>query len=199
VAPDRTDGPLGEDERRHLPRALAQLVERDRDRSYELLAIGASEPVWAEIRRASPQGLRTRLIGRFNVNVEVSTPSDVRSRVEPLLRAADAEHETRLLQLIDEVGIRGLQACVDLAFQRRLAALVISAEVEHPGMVCRECGWGGLASGRCPVDGTPLWPEDNIVEWAIRRATAQDADVLALRHHPDTLDDYDGIAVLPRF
>lgn len=198
-APERSDGPLAEDERRHVRRAVEELVERDRRQGYELVAIGATEPVWAEARRAMPDGLRTRLAGRFSVNVEEASAAEVRLRVEPLLLETASEQERRTLALLDEAGVKGLGPSLELAFERRISALVITPELEHPGVLCQLCGWPGLVPGACPIDGAALWPEDNIVDWAIRRALAQDAEALALHHHPDGLAAYDGIGAIPRF
>jgi hypothetical protein len=119
-APGRQDGPLGVDERRHVRRAIEELVKLDRERGYELVVVGASEPVWAEIRRATPPGLLARLAGRFNADVEEASPGEIRSRSEPLLEAADAERERRRLELLDQQGAKGLKDTLELVFQRRV-------------------------------------------------------------------------------
>ena len=65
---------------------------------------------------------------------------------------------------------------------------------------CPACGWiTAEAHGRCPADGEPLEPLDDVSEAAIELALQQSADVLPVRHRLEELEAHGGIAALLRF
>ena len=144
-----------------------------------------------------PQHVAERVLGRFDVDADGASPQEVRERVEPLLQREETHRERDALA--GRPNTRGLADTLPALYERRVQTLLLEPGLEHPGAVCPKCRWAvAEEGGTCPVDGTPLDPHPNLVEWAVEFAVEGDADVIVLRHHND-LADSDGIGAALRF
>jgi peptide subunit release factor 1 (eRF1) len=93
----------------------------------------------------------------------------------------------------------GLEEVLDCLNEQRVETLLLDATFESAGAHCPSCGWlTARDSGACPADGTELQPCGDVVEPAIHRTLAQDADVIRLRDRPE-MKLHRGIAALLRF
>jgi hypothetical protein len=197
-APDRDDGPVDRDERRHLERALGMLAEHDGPGRYDAIAVGAAPRLWAAVEDRLPRALRERVLGRLDIDADESRPAEVRARVEPLLRDAARERDRRLVALLSgQRAARGLWPSLKALQERRVQTLILAPGPQHPGAACPRCGWASARAGSCPLDGTPLEAEPDLVELAIAEAIVQAADIVALRD-PHELGG-DGLAVILRY
>jgi hypothetical protein len=195
-APDRTDAPLPEDELAHVRRTVDLLSARARERGYERIAVGADERIWREIFRRLPGDVLDRVIGRFDTDADEASPSEVRARVEPLLRAADAEARQAALAKLPRQGVCGLDATLDALHEWRVRALLLHQGLEHAGAVCPRCGRAARGAGCCPLDGAPMEPEPHLIDWAVARAIDQDAQILPVQ---EGLERCEGVAGLLRY
>lgn len=195
-APDHTDAPIPEDALAHVRRTVELLSERARARGYDQIAIATDERIWREIVRRLPGDVLDRVIGRFDIDADEASAVEVRTRAEPLLRAAAAERQQSALAQLPEQGACGLQPTLASLHERRVRVLLLREGLEHAGAECPHCGRAEAAPGRCELDGTPMDPEPNVIDWAVRRAIDQEAAILALH---DGLERCKGIGALLRF
>jgi peptide subunit release factor 1 (eRF1) len=195
----RYERPVGMEELEFLRGVAGLLRDADAREGFTRIVVGASERHVGEFRRMLDPHLADRIIGRFDAGADWEAPQELREKIEPLLRADDTRREADLLERAARSGVRGLTDTLPALYERRVATLLLEPGVQHAGVVCPRCGWAAADErGDCPVDGEPMVPEANIVEWAIRMAVVQDAESLPVRHHND-LVEHDGIAAALRF
>lgn len=195
-APERTHAPLPEDELAHVRRVVELVAERARQRRYERIAVGTDERIWHEIRRRLPGDVRDRVVGHFAVDADEASITEVRARVEPLLRAAEQEARKAAIERLGERGACGFDAALGALHERRAGTLLLHSGLGRPGWICPRCGRATTTSGPCPLDAAPTEPDPDIVDWAVSRAIDQDAEILTFA---EGLERCAGIAVLLRF
>ena len=110
----------------------------------------------------------------------------------------ETHREAQALARAAHPGVRGLAATLPALYERRVDTLLVEPGRVHAGFVCPNDQWASVDPGDCPVDGEPMKPVVNLVEWAIARAVEQDATVLPVRRHND-LAEYDGIGAAVRY
>jgi peptide subunit release factor 1 (eRF1) len=184
-----------------------------------------AEVVFLQMKRKLPQGvivggpqetvtdfeatlhpyLRERLAGRIEIDVENSSPEDVRRATAARVEAARAERDDKALaRLAEGFGTNGRAASgladvLAAVHEQRVETLLVDHGFRAPGVVCPQCGWlGGEEFSECQADGTPVERREDIVEAAIERATTQNADVHVLRDRPE-LASHGHVAAILRF
>jgi peptide subunit release factor 1 (eRF1) len=188
---------IGQEEAAFLRGAAEMLRERDDAQRYEKVFVGTTQHMYTEFTPLLSQQLAERVLGRFDIDADGASPTEVREKVEPLLQREETHHERAALD--ERPNTRGLADTLPALYERRVKTLLLEPGLEHPGAVCPQCRWAiAEESGTCPVDGTPMEPHPNLVEWAVEFAVEGDAEVLVLRHHND-LEDADGIGAALRF
>jgi hypothetical protein len=194
---------------RHIRRVCELVARRFGRRVLDGVLLGAPDETIGRLQDELPSGMRERVVGRVEVDVEAASAEDV-------LRAAGGEmeriHREREDEALDRLreGLSGgpRPAAARIADvlvalnERRVETLVIAAGTTAGGRECPQCGWLGVAGETCPADGTPTIARADIVGPAIQRALMQSADVRVLaRRGADAgpLDTYGGIGAVLRF
>jgi peptide subunit release factor 1 (eRF1) len=169
------------------------------------ILIGAPQELAGDFEGALHPYLKERLAGRIDIDVENSTPDDVRrcaaERIEKVARKREDEALARLAEEFARGGRAASQLGDVLAalHEQRVEVLLVDRGFSAPGVVCPQCGWlGGAGFSECQADGTPVERRDDIVEAAIERAITQSADVHILRDRPE-LASHGHIAAVLRF
>jgi len=66
--------------------------------------------------------------------------------------------------------------------------LLLAHGFTAPGFACPRCGYLGASEAPCPADGAAPEKREDIVEGAVELALAQSAEVLIVRHQPQSGD-----------
>jgi peptide chain release factor subunit 1 len=176
---------------RHVARVLHDLL---RIAPYQRLLIACTEPLWPRVlERLSPDVRALLDSERLSLDVGDAGIEDVIAAVRPVLQAEQRAHEDTVLARLREHYAReddtraavGLQAVLSALVERRVEALLYDDRLSAAGVMCPRCGWLGTDGERCPVDDGPLEPRENIIEDALRAATAQSAEILPLHDRPE--------------
>jgi peptide chain release factor subunit 1 len=150
--------------------------------------------------------LRQRLAGRLDLDVEHTSPEDVRravaARIEEVGRARDDAAVARLVEAFAGGPGRaasGLAEVVAAVHEQRVETLLVEAGFSASGVRCPSCGWlGADTPAACPADGSATQSVDDLVEAAVERAVRQSADVRVLRDRAE-LASHGRIAAVLRF
>jgi len=159
----------------HLGHALATLFARFKRRPFDHLVVGAPDELVAEVEERLHPYLRGRLAGRVGIDVENSSPADVRAAaaavVERHVAGVEREALDRMAQGIGrgDRGVSGPDAVMEALEQARVEILLLAPDFDAPEL-------------------------DDALEKAIR----QSAQVLVVRHHDD-LVMHAGIGAVLRF
>lgn len=189
---------------RHVARILHDLL---RIAPYQRLLIACAKPLWPRVlERLSPDVRALLDDERLSLEVGDAGLDDVLAAARPVLQADQRAREDAALARLREHHARehdaraavGLQAVLAALVERRVEALLYEAGLSAAGVLCPRCGWLGADGERCPVDDGPLEPRENVIEDALRAATAQSAEILPLRERPE-LGSLGEIAATLRF
>jgi peptide chain release factor subunit 1 len=188
----------------HLKHTAELAFERLRDNLPVGLLLSAPQELVGEVEAALHPYLRERVAGRVDLDVGVASPDDVAAAAADRIRKVTREHEDAALARLQESLAKGGRAAAGLdgvlraLVEQRVEVLLVDARLKSPGVRCPACGWLGTREERCPADDTPTVEVANIVELAVARAVAQDAEVRVLSDRPE-LGPHEGIAALLRF
>lgn len=190
---------------RHVERLARVLSQGAKAAPFEHLLVGGPEDAYNELVDKLDHPLRERLRGRVEVDVDDTTADEVRRAALPPMQEHERVRQDELLRRLDEGLGRGERAAAGLddvlgcLSEQRVETLLLDAGFAAPGAECPKCGWIGVRpEGDCPMDGTPLDHSDDIVDVAVDRAFAQDAQVVTLRDRPEIVH-HGSIAALLRF
>jgi peptide chain release factor subunit 1 len=195
---------IQEDVDDHLRRAADALFRHLRRRPVEHLLIATPGELLGSLESKLHPEVLARVVGRIDVDVEHSSPDDVRLAAADALESQRRRREREALDRLaagvgaDGRAAAGLEDVLAALYERRVAALLYEEGLRRPGGVCPACGWMTASVERCPVDGTQTGRRDNVVEPAVEAALAQSAEVIVVRHHPD-LGPFEGIGAVLRF
>jgi peptide chain release factor subunit 1 len=199
----------------HHVRRVGELAgRRFGRRALDGVLLGAPEEMLGRLEASLPNGLRTRIAGRVEVDVDTASPESVLASAGHVLQRIHREHEDEALDRLRE-GLSGgpRPAAARIADvlvalnERRVETLVIAAGTTATGRECPQCGWLGVAGDVCPADGSATAARDDIIGPAVQRALMQSADVRVLRRREadgepavaGPLDLYGGIGAVLRF
>jgi peptide subunit release factor 1 (eRF1) len=149
--------------------------------------------------------LRERLAGRIDIDVENTSPEDVRRTAAERIAVVAREREDKALGRLAELfgsngrAASGLPDVLTAVHEQRIETLLVDRGYTAPGVCCPQCGFlGGEDISECPADGTPTERRENVVEAAIERAIRQSANVHVIRDRPE-LASHGHIAAILRF
>jgi peptide subunit release factor 1 (eRF1) len=149
--------------------------------------------------------LRERLAGRIDIDVENTSPEDVRRTAAERIAAVARERQDKALERLAELfgsngrAASGLADVLAAVHEQRVEVLLVDRGFTAPGVCCPQCGFlGGEGVAECPADGTPTERRDDVVEAAIERTIRQSADVHVLRDRPE-LASHGHVAAILRF
>ena len=112
----------------------------------------------------------------------------------------EREHEARLLERLGERGVAGIDAVVEALNERRVEVLLLDEQFSGvAGAQCMECGLLATQGRVCPADGAEMIQLDELTDAAIELAVQQSAEILAVHHNREALDQHGGAAALLRF
>lgn len=169
--------------RDHVKHACAQLRELHDRTGFDRLIIGGEEDVVPFVDQSLTSELSRLVIGRLgkdHVGAELGTIAAAATRI------ARADQERRDRELIDRLGERlgrnelGAVGVGDVLLalnERAVDTLLVSSDLQADGARCPGCGWLAEWEGECPVDGTRLRVEPDLVEAMIGSGFAQSATV----------------------
>jgi peptide subunit release factor 1 (eRF1) len=191
----------------HLKHAADVFFRRFRRSPFDRILTGGPEEIVGDFEQTLHPYLRERLAGRVKIDVENTTPDQVRSAAAPVIDKVDTQREREALdRLLEGVntggrGRAGLEPTIEALNERRVEILLLGENFEAAGVWCRQCGWVGVDRSltECPADGTELTQRDDITENAVELAITQSAEVLRVRHHGDELEPMGSIGAVLRF
>jgi peptide subunit release factor 1 (eRF1) len=191
----------------HLERAAEVAFRRFKRSPFDCVLIGGPEETVAEFEGILHPYLRERVAGRVKVDVENTTPDQIRDAVAPAIAEIDERREREALDRLEEGvetggrGAAGLDDTIAALNERRVETLLLSDRFDAAGVLCRQCGWlgGDVTLSECPVDGGQLEQRDDIAENAVELAILQSASVLRVRHHGERLESRGSIGAVLRF
>jgi peptide chain release factor subunit 1 len=189
----------------HLKHVAEVVFLRMKSNMPEGVLVGGPQETLSDFESTLHPYLRERLAGRIDVDVENTSPEDVRrtaaERIDAFARDREDKALSRLAELFGSNGraASGLADVLTAVHEQRVEALLVDRGYTAPGVCCPQCGFlGGEGISECPADGTPVERRDDVVEAAIGRAIKQSADVHVLRDRPE-LASHGHIAAILRF
>lgn len=159
----------------HLGEALDTLFRRFKRRPFDHLVVGAPDELVGEVEQKLHPYLRDRLAGRLHLDVENSTPEQVKAAAAEVVDAhvAGVEREAldRLKQGIGrgDRGVSGPAAVIEALEQARVDTLLLAEDFDAPEL-----------------------------DEAVEKAITQSARIIVVRHHDD-LVPHAGIGAVLRF
>jgi peptide subunit release factor 1 (eRF1) len=198
---------VDQEARWHLQRAAEVAFRRWKRSPFECILLGGPEETVNEFEGILHPYLRERVAGHFRVDVENTSPDQIRAAAAPLIEKIDERREGEALDRLEEGvgtggrGSAGLEPTIAALNERRVEILLLGDNFDAAGVYCRGCGWVGtdLELTECPADGGPLEKRDDIAENAVELAILQSAQVLRVRHHADRLEAHGSIGAVLRF
>ncbi|MBF6621321.1 MAG: hypothetical protein ITG02_13970 [Patulibacter sp.] len=190
------------DHLRHVAEDLFRMHERE---PFDHLLLAGPVEATSEMEHRLHTDLGRILCGRFEIDVQSSTPEQVRTAAMAFVERQRDETESGLLgELADGRGtgrgVAGLAPVVEALVQARVRTLLLTPRHDRLRDVrcCPSCDWlGADGATACPVDGTELRSVE-AAELVTTRALTQDADVVVFRE-PEPLEPHEGIAAILRF
>lgn len=190
----------------HLRRAADVAFAHLKDALPAGILVGAPQELAGDFEAQLHPYLRERLAGRLEIDVENSTPEDVRRAAAPRIgQATVAAQDAALERLAAGFAVSsrraasGLTAVLAAVHEQRVEILLVDAGFTARGVSCPTCGWlGGAGVITCPADGSAVERRADVVEAAVERALTQAAAVHVLRDRPE-LASHGHVAAVLRF
>jgi peptide chain release factor subunit 1 len=164
-----------QEKQNHLGHALDTLFARFKRHPFDHLLVGAPEEMLGEVRDKLHPYLRERVAGKLHVDVENSSPDEIRAAaaaiVDQHVSATEREALDRMHQGIGrgDRGVSGVAPTMEALEQARVEILLLAEDFDAPEL-----------------------------DEALEKAITQSARVLVVRHHED-LVMHGGIGAVLRF
>ena len=192
----------------HLRNVAEAAFARFKRAPYDHILLGGPADTLSDFESKLHAYLHERVAGRIEIDVENTTPDDVRRLAAG--KIAEFEHglEREALDRLQEGvsrggrGAAGLDNVLAALNERRVETLLIAQGLTAGGCTCPQCGWvGAVESGTCPADGSELDCRDNIIESAFELAFEQSAAVLVVgdEDHARELQSHGDVGAVLRF
>jgi peptide chain release factor subunit 1 len=123
----------------HLSRAAGAVYQEFEERPFDRLIVGCSDELWPETRDALHSYLRERLRGRIELDVERSTPDEVRRGIAPLVAANERSREREAVERLAAGlgqggnGAAGLDEVVTAHNEHQVALLMLGRDARLSG------------------------------------------------------------------
>ncbi|MET0835926.1 MAG: Vms1/Ankzf1 family peptidyl-tRNA hydrolase [Thermoleophilaceae bacterium] len=185
----------------HLKHTGEALLRHFKSRPFQRLLLGGPNEVIKDFEGKLHGYLRDRVAGRIGIHVDGATPQRVLDAAAPVFEKVEREHEAGLLERLGERGVAGIEDVVAALNERRVEVLLLDEQFAGvAGAQCTECGMLVTEDGgSCPADGAAMSELDDLTDAAIELAVHQSAELVAVRHDREALDNYGGAAALLRF
>jgi peptide chain release factor subunit 1 len=171
----------------HVKHAVEAAERLWMQEGFQWLLIGGTEEPLAELRRLLPKALHERLAGEIDVSMKDNGDA-ILARVLAVEQATERRVEAeRVAALFDAAlghgpGVLGLEGTLEAIVERRVQILVMEEDFRQPGFECPHCQYlVAVLTAHCPLCGTALDPQLDIVERAVERAIDQRATIEVLR------------------
>jgi len=192
---------------RHAKSVAARAEVLWREQGFHWLVIGGTEEALGELYNQLPRALHERLAAGLHMSPQVDTAKMLES-----VLFIEREHEGRVeLQRVEELittaqkggaAVLGLETTLLAVVEERVQMLIVEEEYRPAGWVCPNCHFmGATEQETCPLCGSMLHPEPDVVELALERVLDQDGDIEILRSEEPrrALEQYGRIGALLRY
>jgi peptide chain release factor subunit 1 len=184
----------------HLKNTGEALLRHFKIRPFQRLLLGGPKELVTDFEGKLHGYLKDRVAGHIGVDVDAATPESVLEAARPVFDQVEREHEARMLERVGERGVAGIDAVVEALNERRVEVLLLDEQFSGvAGAQCAECGLLATQGSTCPADGAEMIQLDELTDAAIELAVQQSAEILAVHHDREALDQYGGAAALLRF
>jgi len=168
------------------------------------ILIGGTDENVAVLRGLLPRHWQSLVMGTFTMAMTASH-TDVLTKALQLGKAAELEHEARLVDEITNLSAKGGAAVVGVektleAIHRdQVKRMVVLPNLRSRGYICDACGRLTVhPSETCPACGAKLGPTSDVVEFAVSGVLRNGGDVQVIHDNP-ALEKAGGIGALLRF
>jgi peptide chain release factor subunit 1 len=184
----------------HLKKTGEALLRHFKIRPFQRLLLGGPKEVVTDFEGKLHGYLKDRVAGHIGVDVDAATPESVLEAARPVFDEVEREHEARMLERAGERGVAGIDAVVEALNERRVEVLLLDEQFSGvAGAQCLECGLLATEGSTCPADGAEMIQLEELTDAAIELAVQQSAEVLAVHHDREALDQHGGAVALLRF
>ncbi|HEV1998603.1 MAG TPA: hypothetical protein VGR61_10795 [Candidatus Dormibacteraeota bacterium] len=176
------EGAVDNDTEQHVKKTAMRLHEIHRARPLEALVLACTEELMPVVERRLDAATQPLLLGRIPWDPQQDDPVDLAHAAKPLIRERERRQEEALLERLQQqvgsdAGAVGFDAVLDALNRKAVETLLLDPGVEAAGAVCGACGWLARRPGDCPACGQLMTQQQDLVEYMLRRALEQAADV----------------------
>jgi len=174
---------------KHFKYVAQMLKDYCRGEKVNWLVLGGTDENVTEFSHHLPTGLREKLAGTVNIDLERVKPSLVAESSLGVLEKTRAERQKKLVQEFSDklpVGYAadGLRATLDALKNGQVRVLFVEDGFSQPGFLCPDTGEYLIDPGdKCPGGSEPV-PVADLVERAIEEAFGQGAEVEVIQDEP---------------
>ncbi|HEY3050127.1 MAG TPA: Vms1/Ankzf1 family peptidyl-tRNA hydrolase [Gaiellaceae bacterium] len=187
----------------HLREVAEELDRRVRRMHAPKVIVVSSEETRAEFEELVSSETKSAVVGWTSAEAHAS-PRELLELTSPILEAARAREEAKLLERWREESGRGGRAAsgwaetLEAASDARVDVLLYEEGEDHEAWQCPACGRLSASGGRCPLDGTETDRRDDGLDLAVHQTVAHGGTVWAVTAHRD-LGPTEGIGALLRY
>jgi peptide chain release factor subunit 1 len=185
----------------HLKAVADELDRRKRGGAPRIVLVGTEEMKSDFVETLSKE-TQQAIVGWTTADAHAG-PAQLLDAAMPLLEKARAEEETELVEAWKEAAGKGGRAAsgwaetLEAASDAAVETLLVQDGAEQPAYECPKCGRAQLEGGDCPLDSTPMEPDEGL-DLAVRLTLAMGGSVVPLNQRRD-LAPVGGIGALLRF
>lgn len=185
----------------HLKAVADELDRRKRGGAPRIVLVGPDE-LKSDFVETLSKETQQGIVGWAHAEAHAG-PAQLLEAAMPLLEQARAEEETEIVEAWKEAAGKGGRAAsgwaetLEAASDAAVETLLVQDGAEQPAYQCPKCGRAQLEAGDCPLDGTPMEPDEGL-DLAVRHTLAMGGSVVPLSHRQD-LAPVGGIGALLRF
>ena len=184
----------------HLKNTGEALLRHFKISPFQRLLLGGPKELVTDFEGKLRGYLKDRVAGHIGVDVDAATPESVLEAARPVFDQVEREHEARMLERVGERGVAGIDAVIEALNERRVEVLLLDEQFSGvAGAQCAECGLLATQGSICPADGAEMIQLEELTDAAIELAVQQSAEILAVHHDREAVDQYGGAAALLRF
>ena len=183
----------------HLKETARHAYRLFNEHTCNVLVFMGEERVEHLLEEFLHQSLKEKVISRI-YGAPAADPRDRKGLIESALREYKT---TREKSAIEELGqhkpaeiVSGLRDVIDASNLFQLRKLVVSANLQHEGFVCKQHHYLSLEATDCPFCGNQLLPVENVIDELIEIARLHGVGTTIVEYAQDLLTEYDGIAAV---
>ncbi len=175
----------------HLKKAADVVFTLYKRGQIQRLVICSTSELKSEVEKTLHPYLRERTACVLDLDLEHATVKEITAAVRPAITDDEQQREREGLDRLQAAvgsggrGVTGLSDTLGTLNEKRVDVLMIQSGFRESGSVCHECGYLMSTNGSCPLDGSKLVLQDDIIESAVESALGQSAEIMFVRHHDD--------------